>query len=345
MPWLLTIQNFPAPENRQLTPEKEFERATLLQSWTTHIGPLHGDGNGDYEDFWEQAYRLQAALDSFGADNIWLFVPGLRDGKALHLGMREVIDQENLRHLPVYGAQPRVGHHSTMEGPQARLADEYARYRAFTKNARREVHLCGFNVPGSDLVERLVEMASRGKTNIFLKVTLPKFGIFRLTLPAGASEEEVRTVLGDQMDYGLIYLEGLPGAFLVQETVPMYYEYRVFVVDGKAVTGAGAIEEHTPLDNRGLAFSTMVREDRAARSDIEDSSALVRGLLLPFARMVIDQLSDEVPELQNYTLDVAVGADSRPLVVELNSMLNSGFYASRPGLVTDSLATGRLSKV
>lgn len=345
MPWLLTIQNFPSPANRSLTPEKEFEKAVILQSWTTHVGPLHGDGSGDYEDFWEQAYRLQAALESFGSNDIWLFVPGLRDGKAINLGTREMADPGTLGHLPVYGAQPRVGHHSTAEGPQALLADGYARYRAFTENAGREVHLCGFNVPGSDLVERLVEMAARGKTNIFLKVTLPKFGIFRLTLPAGASAEEVRTALREQVDYGMIYLEGLPGAFLVQETVPMFYEYRVFVVGGQAVTGAGAIEEHTPLDSSGLAFSTLVREDRAARSDVEDSSALVRGLLLPFARMVIDQLSEEVAELQNYTLDVAVGADSRPLVVELNSMLNSGFYASRPGLVTDALAAGRLSSV
>jgi hypothetical protein len=72
---------------------------------------------------------------------------------------------------------------------------------------------------------------------------------------------------------------------------------------------------------------------------VEDFPVLVRGLLLPFARIVIGQLRDEAPELQNYTLDVAVGADSRPMVVELNSTLNSGFYASSPRLVTDVLAT------
>lgn len=344
MPWLLTIQNFPAPEKRRLSPSAEAEKATILQSWATHIGPLHGEGTGDYEDFWEQAHRLQAALDSFGTDNIWLFVPGLRGDNAVHLGTREMAGLSTLRDLPVYGSQPRVGHHSTLEGPQALLADAYASYQAFARNARREVHLCGFNVPGSDLVERLVEMASRGITNIFLKVTLPKFGIFRLTLPAGASAEEVSAVIRDEIDYGMIYLEGLPGAFLVQETVPMFYEYRVFVVGGQAVTGAGAVEEHTPLDHGCVAFSTLVREDRANRTEVEDFPVLVRGLLLPFARIVIGQLAAEVPELQNYTLDVAVGADSRPLVVELNSMLNSGFYASSPRLVTAAMISGSLSK-
>jgi hypothetical protein len=123
MRWLLTIQNFPAPENRCLTPGTEAEKATILHSWTTLVGPLHGDGTGDYEDFWEQAYRLQAALDSFGADNIWLFVPGLREGHDLHLGTRELADLSTLRDLPVYGSQPRVSDHSTLEGPQALLAD------------------------------------------------------------------------------------------------------------------------------------------------------------------------------------------------------------------------------
>lgn len=341
MPWLLTIQNFPAPQNKELSPTQEAVKAEILQAWTTYVGPLEGDG-GDYEDFWEQAYRLHAAVTSFGADNIWLFVPGHRFRQAMHLGTGDLADLATLRHLPVYGSQPRVGHHSTMEGPQAVLADRYGHYRAFTDNAGREAHLCGYNVPGSDLVERLVQMATQGKTNIFLKVTLLKFGIFRFTLPAGATADDVRAVLREEIDYGMIYLEGRQDMFLVQESVPMFFEYRVFVVNGQAVTGAGAVEEHTPLDNT-RPFNTLVREDRAACSDAEDRPTLVNGLLLPFARIVINQLADEVPELRNYTLDIAVGEDSRPLVVELNSMLNSGFYASSPHLVTDALGSGQLS--
>lgn len=50
----------------------------------------------------------------------------------------------------------------------------------------------------------------------------------------------------------------------------MQYEYRVFVVGGQAVTGAGAVEEHTPLDNRQTAFSTLLRRDRPACSEVED---------------------------------------------------------------------------
>lgn len=176
MQWLLTIRNLPAPEERRLTPRQEAE------------------------NFWEQAYRLQAALDSFRAENIWLYVSGLREGKAVHLGTQELAELGALGRLPVYGSQPRAGHYSTGEGRQALLADGYGRYCAFSSSAGREVHLCGFNVPGSDLVERLVEMASRGTTKIFLKVTLPKYGIYRLILPAGAGAEEVSLALREQID-------------------------------------------------------------------------------------------------------------------------------------------------
>nr|WP_254788555.1 hypothetical protein [Arthrobacter sp. ok909] len=44
----------------------------------------------------------------------------------------------------------------------------------------------------------------------------------------------------------------------------------------------------------------------------------------------------EVPELTDYVIDVALNADGEPLIVELNSLLNSGLYASRPELVTEA---------
>lgn len=169
-----------------LTPGKEAEKATILHSWTTLVGPLHGDGTG------LRTHSPHALV----IDDSEL--PSPREpGHALHLGTRELADLSTLRDLPVHGSQPRVGHHATLEGPQALLADGYARYKAFRANAGREVHLGGFNVTGSDLVDRLVEMAARGNTDIFLKVTLPKFGIFRLTLGSEPQSGRKLRVAGD----------------------------------------------------------------------------------------------------------------------------------------------------
>lgn len=40
----------------------------------------------------------------------------------------------------------------------------------------------------------------------------------------------------------------------------MEYEYRIFVVDQRPVTGAGFIEEHTSLDN-SCAFDIKLRRN------------------------------------------------------------------------------------
>lgn len=46
--------------------------AHLLANWRTHMPRRDGDGSGDFEDFWETAARLTAALES-GADEVWLY--------------------------------------------------------------------------------------------------------------------------------------------------------------------------------------------------------------------------------------------------------------------------------
>ncbi|QOT19325.1 hypothetical protein [Paenarthrobacter sp. YJN-5] len=70
---------------------------------------------------------------------------------------------------------------------------------------------------------------------------------------------------------------------------------------------------------------------------MEAEPAIV-GLLTNFARNAIDALALEVPALTDYVIDVALGPGEKPLIVELNSLLNAGLYASEPGRVAEAMA-------
>jgi hypothetical protein len=131
-------------------------------------------------------------------------------------------------------------------------------------------------------------------------------------------------------------LEGSRESLIAQVFVPMEYEYRVFVVGKKVVTAAGCVEEFTPLDNNGFPFDHQLRRHRQAKSAVELAPE-VAGILTGFARHAVDALAYEVPDLTDYVIDVALGPDGNPLIVELNSLLNAGLYASQPQRVTEAM--------
>jgi hypothetical protein len=68
-----------------------------------------------------------------------------------------------------------------------------------------------------------------------------------------------------------------------------------------------------------------------------EAESAIAALLTGFARSAIDALAYEVPDLTDYVIDVALGPDGKPLIVELNSLLNSGLYASQPLRVTEAM--------
>lgn len=329
MPWLVNIVDREDPEHRPAPAAVEARKAGLLDLWTQHIGPATGNGGGDYEDFWEQAVRLEAALEMFAREEIWLTVSSDRDGQAQNLGTGERRPATDLDHLPRYGAQASLRHLS-VDQPQALLADAYYTYEAFLARAGRRIVVCGF-MPSDDGAvdagEVLSGFAADGVRRAFLKVNLNKYAAFPVDLPEGFGREDAATAIYGALDYGAMYLEGGSGNLQAQEFVAMEYEYRVFVVGQHAVTGAGCIEEFTPLDNGGEAFDTILRRSRAALSPLEDLPATT-AKLTGFARGAIAALALEVAELTDYVIDVALGSGGEPLIVELNPLLNSGLYAS-----------------
>lgn len=338
MPWLVNIVDREHPVRRAATPAVQARREELLALWCEHIGPVAEGGDGDYEDFWEQACRLEAAVCGLGPENIWLTLSTDQEETAVHLGSGEHRATAELQHLPKYGAQSSR-RHQFVEQEQALLADQYWRYEAFRSRAGRRFEVCGFNPEGggAEIRDVLAGYAAAGVTKAFVKVNLNKYATFPVTLEGVGDFTHIGNVLDPCEVWSLIYLEGAHESLQVQEFVTMEYEYRIFVVDQRPVTGAGCIEEHTPLDNNGHAFDDKLRRNRSEMTDVEADTKIV-GKLTSYARQAIASLAQEVPDLRDYVIDVAMGADGTPLVVELNPLLNSGLYASQPTRVTEAMS-------
>ncbi len=119
----------------------------------------------------------------------------------------------------------------------------------------------------------------------------------------------------------------------------MAYEYRFFAVGGRVVTGAGCIEERTPLDHdpsdgpldpwvrhiRGNGIQAGMDGVPQRRPDIVD-------LMRPLA----EEIAAEIGEPTSF--DLALDICGEPLLIEVNGLSNAGLYASDPRLVTAALA-------
>lgn len=116
----------------------------------------------------------------------------------------------------------------------------------------------------------------------------------------------------------------------------MFYEYRFFVVNHQLITGAGCIEEHTPLNN-SEPFDPWFRKVRKEYGSHLTRDEKMRDVLKGFAQRVVDFTKELENKCQNYVVDIAVDLHGIPLMIERNAMLNSGFYASDPALITAAL--------
>lgn len=333
--WLLSLKPVTSPTHVPGTPEVEARKRTLLGLWSWMIAPVTDHGDGDVEDFYEQAARLEAMLSEVDPGDVWI---DAHDGSGLArlASTAMTVPLADVAHLPRYGSQDRSQEWALALAGE-RAADAYAGLESFRRNAGRRVVVCGHNTDsGPQLTDTVFDLAGAAGAWVLVKATRAKHGFWVLHVPEAATRDMVAEQLVDATEWELVRAEGQPGAFLVQDWVTMQYEYRLFIVDGVPVTGAGAIEEHTPLNN-SAPFNTGVRRDRHEGTMVVERQDIV-SRLVEFGRMVAVEVAAEKPELTGYVLDVALGRSGKPLVVEINSLLNSGLYASDPRLVVRALA-------
>lgn len=195
--------------------------------------------------------------------------------------------------------------------------------------------------PATDVIRWLTARhRDHGVERGVVKAAERKNGIWSIQL--SPDYEELQQRLLEAMDWTFVRLESLPGAVLAQDAIDLTYEYRLFVVDGRVITGAGCIEEFTPLDRRpdGGAFDTRVRRIRGhlhqgQPSPVEDRPDIVACLTACGGTLAAQHGGTTV-------IDVGIdAATSRPVVIELNGIPNSGLYASDPWAVAAALVAAR----
>ncbi|WP_262267233.1 MULTISPECIES: ATP-grasp domain-containing protein [Microvirga] len=221
----------------------------------------------------------------------------------------------------------RAGHRSDLfrdglkyPGPNEKTLP-YWTMPGFLELAGRSTKLCDLDQADAEVQRLHLE----GK-DAFVKATRDKY--FTKQVPVGTSLWQAL----DALVYSFIDEEA---CLLVQEYVEMTYEYRLFIVDGQVVTGAGCIPWKTPLDNIALYDPAMIEH----RGDIKVGGPAMSNLrldqYLSFASEAVDQLGGG-----SFVLDVAM-INGEVGIIELNPMRlgQVGLYAARvPALVDAVLA-------
>jgi hypothetical protein len=318
-------------------PETE-ETQRLAALWEKHVGPVPIDDYGDFEDFFEQAVRLDAAVKNVSLPGIWLTVNGGKEAKNLESGETQPAD--NFKNSPHYGlvsTQDFLFNDAPHVLRDAQV-DKYWQWDAFQRFAGRDVIPTGFgsSIQGRDIMNEIFSLYQQGVDRFFIKGTQSKSGIWVIELSENLTYEEVYKIVDEELEWSLVRNEDKENCFLVQPYLFMRNEYRFFVVNNTLVTGAGCIEEFTPLDNQAQ-FDNRMREHRNWKNESVTSQSALLDTYIKFAENVVQQLASEKPEIGSYVLDVAVGMDKKPVIVEFNSLLNSGLYASQPTRVVAAL--------
>lgn len=318
-------------DEAQRRAQETLTRCEMLfgEVFTEHIAIV--DRDADIEDFWENAARAAAAMRAafLNEDEIEVFDTQRwsEDQQRRRLGAVSTDEEDS------HGVDPLLMHPV--------LANHGGRWMMMGA------------IPEEPLDERadnvLTALAKRftdhGVKEAVIKLAARKSGLVRIDLAADPHQILTNIMKADEMlGWTIIRIQDRADQVLVQDYLPMSYEYRLFIVDDKVISGAGQIEEHTPFDRdfsgpgRQERFDTKMRRIRPngimrgeRRSPIKRRREL-RKRYVEFGAQVAAEYKGTV------TIDVALDeATDTVIVVELNTLPNSGLFASDVDAVYQAL--------
>lgn len=310
--WLIDIIPVECPNDINDAPEN------YRKAWEQYVGPTTPE-NGDRENWLEQAARLEAAVRILPNPTVRVL------GRSVKI--------PNAIDLPHYGER---GLHPYID--QLFLESNADRYPRFTGLARyygRDVELVDCD---TDKINRTVRrmLAKHPDDGVFVKfVAKAKSGFDTAYVrPDGKFLDHSNDEFGEKpewrpfdafnwLGYGAAMWEGEPDAVLVQQHAAMRYEYRVHIIGGRAVAGAGCVERLTPADNHGDPVHPLMERTRSC-GKLEQRDLLAMKYM-EFAEQVHESIREEVKG--PYCMDLYTGEDGQPHVIELNAYPNCGLYA------------------
>lgn len=331
--------------------------AEIIASWR-EVMPQSQPAGHDFEDWVENAVQLHHALQAVKARSheLSLFIDqgsGVKPELITHVAMdgqapKKVFDTEQpFVMLGMEAGDWDLVRSSEMVVAPSRsdqlAAEAYASNAGFWKHAGRQMILATYNdhesdVPADvDLMEVIKHRRDAGQNSVIVKVNEGKAGIARVNI-AGRSDTELHDDLMEIFDWTLIRMGGIEGGFLVQDDVVMEHEYRVFVVDGQPVSGAGCLFEHTPLNNLQNGFDLQTRRIRPNGESEPEPITNCPGVIERYRQalpQIIEDLMRGDARLQDFVVDLCL-IDDEVRVVEVNPSRNAGLYALDVGALINA---------
>lgn len=297
--------------------------------------PVESPG-ADFEDFWEDAFRASAAVRACENVNADLRLPDEDEVPDPSVRLGPVSTSEEGAHctdaLLMPDALVRFGGRR-MARSYVDMSEDFIRGVSDPSRAfEQEGAALAQQVCPDDFYGSLLWLYHMGARKAVVKSSQRKAGVSAVALSPRLDKLRA-AVAEDDILCWMSTPDAAPlGGFLVQQWVPMTYEYRFFVVDGKLVSGAGCVEEFTPFNHVGVfPFDPQMRALRGngiaahGDTDVEMREDLVQRYT-DFATEVVRTLP---AHMNTVVFDVALNADTgEPLIVEFNTLPNSGLYAS-----------------
>lgn len=229
-------------------------------------------------------------------------------------------------HMGISGSDHATGiqHSLPLQKPsRTEPISRYARSQAFISTAGRKL---AFAAPDGESIDEAVREIVPGDGEIFIK-TLKKEMARRFDIKAGSSPWHQMCDHDPDLPWTIMQFEGsgVP-YFLVQGVIEPQYEYRMFMVGDRPVTGAGCVEAFTPLDNQAVFDAKM--EPVRNRTEVVTMPGVVDAYLA-FAEKFGREFAQENGKDLAYSLDLCIDRRTGSVVpIELNPPMNLGRYAS-----------------
>lgn len=293
---------------------------------------------GDYEDFYENYLRLYYVVKFYPKELI--IINDCR--RYYNYETKQVLTSDEVKTLL---AEPhfKYGMLDKLENAEENLAvNNYEESLGFQKYSNRYAKVLGFlegntNDETTYVLEdedngliQIKELRNKGINKFVLKDGRVKHGLYKIDLEGVPNTDEGfinymrKYFLLTGNDWGILNLFRTLPSHLVQEFKQMKYEYRFFVYNGVLISGAGCVEEHTPLVNT-KQFNTLMEAYRS-ETVIEDCPQIVERYI-EVAKQIVSLTNATEPNVKNYSLDLCLYEDDTIGMIERNPFSNSGLYA------------------
>lgn len=217
-----------------------------------------------------------------------------------------------------------VSYRLPLQSPSAiRSVTEYATDKVFLDRAGRPMILT--RPTSADLNDAVRQIVPEGG-GIFIK-TVKKGATYRFDIVAGRDPWEQMAEQDENFIWSYMQYEGMEVPFFnVQGLIEPTYEYRMFMVGDRPVTGAGCVEAFTPLDNWDV-FDPKMEPVRNRTGVITANDVL--DAYREFAAEFGKAFAAKHGKSLTYSLDLCIDKHTGKVVpIELNPPMNLGRYAS-----------------